>query len=852
MIGLALRSMGQRKLRAALTAVAVLLGVAMIAGTYVQTDRIAVAFDDIEQTARQGTDVVVSPREAFTSELGTAQTFDAGLLERVRAVPGVARAEGELQESGSLVVDGEAVASQFAPTLVVSWLGEPFTALRFTDGGPPARPGEVAINRQLAEDEGVAVGDRVGVTTRSGVQEVVVSGVADYGDAASLGGATLVVPLLEDVQRWFERDGRLSEIAVAAADGVAPEEVERRLRAALPADVEVRTGERAAQEAAQEINDSIGGFLTPALLAFAGAALLVGAFIIFNTFSITVAQRTREFGLLRALGATRRQILLAVAIEALAIGLLASVAGILLGLGFAAALGALFDAAGLGIPSAGLVLATRTVVVALVVGVLVTLLSAVVPALRATRIPPIAALQEAAVAAPPAGRRRAAPYVAAGVSVLGLLLLLQGLFGGGPATGRLGALAAGSVLLFVGVALVSRYAIRPVAGAIGRPLARAFDEPGRLARENAMRNPARTATTSAALMVGLGLVVFVAVFASGLKASISGSIDELIRADVIVSAQGFQPLPDAAGQAIQAVPGVAASAPQYVDYVQVDGKAVNQLTDTMIGVDTRQLASTYGFRWVEGDDALLGRLRGDAALVEEQFAKTHDVAVGDRFAVESAAGGTATLRAIGVYRDPQILQGFMVERPTFGRVSAMRDPFVFFVAAEEGSDAAAVEAGVREALAPFPTAEVRSSDAYRDLVDDQVDQIVYLLYALLAMSLLISVFGIANSLFLSIHERTREFGLLRAIGTTQGQVRRIVRYESVITAVIGGLLGTLVGVVFAALATTALGDLGLSLSIPVGQLAVFLVLAVVVGVLGATLPARRAARVDVLDALHAQ
>jgi putative ABC transport system permease protein len=854
MIGLALRSLGQRKLRAALTALAVLLGVAMIAGTYVQTDRISTAFEDIEQTARAGTDVVVQAQQTFTSDLAASQTFDAGVLDRVRAVAGVAQAEPHLAETGSLVVDGEAIAPGFAPTLVESWLGEPFTPLQFTDGRGPRASGEVAVNRQLAEDEDLEVGRHVGLTTRTGVQPVVISGIADYGAAQSLGGATLVVPLLSDVQQWFDREGEISEIAIRAADGVAPEQLADRVRAAVPGDLQVRTGEQTAREDADEINESIGGFLTPALLTLAGAALLVGAFIIFNTFSITVAQRTREFGLLRTLGATRRQVLAAVVVEALAIGVLASAAGLLAGLGFAAALGALFDAAGFGIPAAGLTLATRTIVIALAVGILVTLLAAVVPALRATRVPPVAALRDDATTAVSsvAGRRRLAPWAAGGVSVVGLLLLLQGLFGAGPATGRLGALAGGAVLMFVGVALVSRYIIRPIAGVIGWPLERAFDEPGRLARENAMRNPARTATTSAALMVGLGLVVFVAVFAAGLTTSINASMDRLMRADAIVTGKGFQPLPEGVTEEIRGTDGVGAASPQYVDYVQVDGSDVNQLTDTMIGVEPGEILTVYRPEWVDGDDELLRRLQGEAAIVEEQFAQTHELTVGDRFEVETQSGRSATLRAIGIYRDPQLLQGFMVNRATFAEASAMRDPFVVFAVAAGGADADAMVEELERSLARFPNAEVRSDEAYRDLVDEQINQIVYLLYALLAMSLLISLFGIANSLFLSIHERTREFGLLRAVGATQPQVRRIVRYESVITAVIGGILGTAVGIVFAALATVALGNLGLELSIPVAQLVVFLLLAVVVGVVGATLPARRAAGVDVLEAMHAE
>jgi putative ABC transport system permease protein len=850
MIALALRSLGQRKLRTALTALAILLGVAMIAGTYVQADRIRDAFTSLTQTVNEGTDVVVSPRQAFDSTVGQATTgIDERLLARVRAVPGVKLAEGQLTDSGALVIGGEAVSTGFAPSVVSSWSPEPFDAFTYVEGGPPRRPGDVVVDRQLAEDEGLRVGQHVGLATRSGEQPVVIAGVGEWGGGMSLGGATLVVPQLADVQRWFQRPNDVSRIVIAAEPGVEPAELAAAVRSVLPRTVEVETGAADAAETADAANDAIGSFLTPALLALSGAALLVGAFIIFNTFSITVAQRSREFALLRSLGATRAQILMAVAIEALALGVAASVLGLFAGLGIAALLGALFDAA-LDLPSGGLVLSARTVVLSLTVGIVVTLLSAVVPAVRATRVPPVSALQTDPLTAA-SSRSRRAPFVAAGVSLLGLLGLLQGLFGGGPAATRLSGLAGGAVLLFVGVALVARYVVRPFAGAIGRPLAVAFDEPGRLARENAMRNPARTATTSAALMVGLALVVFVAVFAAGLKTSITGSLDELVRADIAVTAKGFQPLPPNAQEAIRFVPGVDTAMGQYMDQIQVNGKGANQTTDTLDGVEARLLLKLYKPKWLlGGSDALVGRLRGDTALIEEQFAETHGIAVGDRFSIQTPSGGKATLLAIGEYRDPQILQGIMVDLSTFQRVSALHDPFAFFVSTAPGWERADVQQRVGAALERFPTAEVRSNEQYRDLINQQVNQIVYLLYALLAMSLVISLFGIANSLFLAVHERTREFGLLRAVGATQRQVRRIVRYESVITAVIGALLGTAVGVLFAALATAALSDLGLGFALPAGQLAIFLVLAVVVGVVGAAVPARRAARVDVLDAMR--
>jgi putative ABC transport system permease protein len=847
MSALVLRGLAERRLRSVLTGLAVLLGVAMIAGTYVMTDQIRHAFTDIEQTANSGNALVVTARQAFRNDLSYAlPPFSAGAVTRLRAVSGVARAEGQLQESGSLVLGGKRVGSNYAPGLVISDVGPPFSPLRYRTGHRPSA-GEIAINRKVAEDEHLRLGEAVGVATRTGVQRVRVAGIFDYGDVASLGGATVIIAPLAEVQRWYGEGGRVTSIVASATPGADPDALARRARAALPAGLQVRTGAQQASHDADQINSDLGRFLTPMLLALAGAALLVGAFIIFNTFSITVAQRVREFALLRSIGATRRQLLAAVTGEALIVGGAASVLGLGAGVGFAKGLGALFDAAGFGIPRSGLVVEPRTVVVSLLVGVGVTLLAALVPAIRATRVSPIAALQGTPARSHGA---RWAPWLATLVLALGVAQLLVGLFGSGPATARMAAMAGGAVAMFVGIALSSRWFVRPVASAIGLPIQRLFKEPGRLARENAMRNPGRTATTAAALMVGLGLVVFVAVFAAGLKASIGNSLDELLRADYVVSAASVEPLPAGAGPAIDRTPGVATSAAVMFDRVQVDGAPVKATTDTVEGIDGDRLAQVYRFRWVHGSDRLASSLGPYDALVEEQFAKAHRLAIGDRFNIGTPSGHSTRLRVVGEYRDPQILQGMMVAMDVFDRVSTASDPYLFLVAKEPGATSNAVHRALEASLKPFPAAEVRSDAEYRKDIEGHLDQMANMLYALLAMSVLISVFGIANSLYLSVHERTREFGLLRAIGTTSTQVKRVVRYESVITAVIGGLLGIAIGLAFAWLMVQALKDLGFGYAVPLGQLAIFLVVAVVAGVAGAAWPARRSARIDVLEALR--
>jgi len=850
MTALALRGLAARKLRSALTATAILLGVAMVAGTYVLTDQIRNAFDNIQSTAVEGLDVIITPKDAFQSDYAEQQTIDETLVKEVGRVDGVDAVHGQVAANGRLVVDGKAVKTAGAPSFVIGAAPKRFSPIDSVSGRQPRADGEIAVLQQTAEKQHLQIGDRVGLATREGVKRFRVVGIFAFGEGgSSLGGTSLVTIPPKQLQRLYEYEGKVSSIEVIASSGVSAEELVPRLRAVLPGSLKVQTAEQNAQETADQINDSIGGFLTPALLAFAGAALLVGAFIIFNTFSITVAQRTREFAVLRSLGATRRQVMGAMLIEALALGAIASVLGIAAGLGFAKLLSALFDVMGFGIPRSGLVLEPRTIAISLAVGLVVTGLAALAPALRATRVPPVAAMSDIAPE-PSRAARRARAGLTALAALVSAVLLFQGLFGSGPATTRLAAIAGGALLAFVAVALSARYVAKPLASAIGLPIERLFRVPGHLARENAMRNPARTAITSAALMVGVGLVVFVAVFTAGVKSTFSGKIDELVKADVFVFSEAFDPIPAATTREVEGVPGVAHVASVLFDQIEVNGQKSNVTRDTMTAIEPDALKATYSFDWIDGNDGLVTKLGRNQALIEEQFAKAHHLEVGDGYRVVTPSNGKAWMHVSGIYRDPTILQGTLVTPETLHLISPAKDPFGLFVDVADSADPARVEAGIKKALAAFPTATVEDKTGYKKTIEEQLNQIVFLLYALLAMSIVISLFGIANSLFLSIHERTREFGLLRAVGATTDQVRRVVRYESVITAVIGGLLGIGIGIGFAWLTTRALDEWDVSFRVPPAQLGLIAVIAVIVGVVGAIAPARRGARIDVLSAIR--
>lgn len=847
MIRLIFAGLRQRKLRAALTAIAILLGVAMVTGTLVLTSQITRAFDEIFQAANIGVDVRVSPRTDFEGGLQSVPTLPESLVAKVARVDGVQKAAPELAALGSPVVNGEYVQSTGAPSFVFSLTPDPFRATQLASGSYPSRDGEVAVNEGLASAQGLAPGSRLGIATRTGVKQVTLTGTVTFANVSSIGGTTIVIATKDDVQRWFGLEGKVNSIAVQAAPGVTPQVLARRIAATMPAGVEVRTGQQDAADQAQQTTEAINTFLRPALLAFGVIALFVGAFIIFNTFSITVAQRLRELGLLRTIGASRRQVMTSVVGEAFVIGLVAGLVGLAAGYGFAALLVWVFDTflPG-GIPVAGAQLSWGIALTALLVGVLVSVVAALIPALRASRVPPVAALREGTEI--PRGRlSRFTPVFAGLLTIGGVVLIVLGLNREGPATQRLLVMALGALLVFFAIGGLLRYLVPGLSRVIGWPLERLPGASGSLARQNATRNPSRTAATAAALMIGIGLVSFVAVFAQGLKASVTGAIDTTLRGDLIVSGKSFQPIPEASVAAVRATPGVSDVVSVLTDGARTPGGG----RATVFGLDPQAAARGLAFEWVDGSQDALRDLSPGQAVVEQDLADQEGVGVGGTVRVRTSTGDTAAYRVAGVFRDRILFEGgAIVSQAGFARAFTARDPIFVLATVQPGQDPVAVKDAVATALTPFPVAEVRTNAEYRDEISSRVDSILYLLYVLLAMSVVISLFGIVNTLVLSITERTREIGMLRAIGLTRSQLRRMVRYESVITSGIGGVIGVILGVVLAWVFSLGLRDEGILFRIPWTQLVIFVVVAVLAGVLAAVLPARRAAKLDPLDALH--
>jgi putative ABC transport system permease protein len=667
--------------------------------------------------------------------------------------------------------------------------------------------------------------------------------VAKFGSVDSIGGATFAVFDVPTAQALFQKEGQYDAISVAAKAGTSPEELVRSLEPLVPTTAEVQTGAAQASADAADTNDDIA-FITYFLLGFGGVALFVGAFVIFNTLSITVAQRTREFATVRTLGGSRRQVLWSVVIEGFVIGVLASVVGLFLGLGVGKGLNSLFVAFGLDLPQAGTVFATRTIVVSLLVGTSVTVLASIAPALRATRVPPILAVREGST--PPAPRFASyAPYVALGTIALAVVSLGIALFVGLSTAPMLLLLGVGTIALFLGVALLASRLVRPLAAVVGWPALRLGGMAGELARENSIRNPARTASTAAALMIGLALVTVVAVLGAALRDSTQNGVRDQVAADYVVTSQnGYDPFPAAAGDAVAGVPAVALASS-----VRSDQALANGTEADVTGVDPRTIAAFYTFAWTEGSDATLGQLGRDGAVVTQSFADDQELAVGSGFPVETPAGETIGLVVRGIY-DPSdlapLLGAVTIGQATFDESFPRPRNLFTFVDVGDTTSVSALD----QTVASFPDAKLHTESAFVTSRTKEFSTILNLLYVLLAFSVVVSLFGMVNTLVLSVFERTRELGMLRAVGMTRPQARTMIRHESVITALIGAALGIPLGIFLSLLMTQALSQYDVTFSLPVVPLAIFTSIAILAGVLAAILPARRAARLNVLEALQ--
>jgi putative ABC transport system permease protein len=633
---------------------------------------------------------------------------------------------------------------------------------------------------------------------------------------------------------------------VQSKAGVPTSRLIAEIKPILPAGTQVRN-------TAAQINEdkkSASGFtnfIRYVLLAFAGIALFVGSFVIANTLSITIAQRTREFATLRTLGATRRQVLTSVIVEALVIGILGSITGLFLGLALAKGLNAIFSGVGIDLPTAGTVFENRTIVVCLLVGTIITLIASLRPAIRATRVPPIAAVREGSHL-PPGRWARVAPYASGVTLLVGVLLLAYGVLAHNLPTGtRLFSLGAGILLLFFGVAANAQRLVRPLASVLGWPAARIGGAAGALARDNTMRNPKRTASTASALMIGLALVTFVAILGQGIRSSFESAVDELFKADYALTSQDtFTPLTIAAEKAVAKAPGVTV-----VSGIRAGSAKVFGSVENLTGADPN-LTKVIHLNWKEGSNAVPAELGQTGAFVDDKYAKKHDLHVGSPLDLETPTAKILRLKVDGVFKLPKGGSPFgtvTISNALFDRNYVDPQNEMAFVNIDGGVTEANT-AALNRATAGFPDAKIQTHEEFKSNFEKPLNSIISLLYVLLALSVIVSLFGIVNTLVLTVFERTREIGMLRAVGMTRPQTRGMIFGESIVTSLIGAALGIIVGFFLAILVTHALSDEGIVFAVPYVSIVFFVIAAIVVGLLAAIWPARRAAKLNVLEALQ--
>ena len=827
------------KLRLALTAVAIVLGVTFISGTLVLTDTLRSTFTSLFSNIYQNIDFEVRGTAAFTDSSGIGSVRKAipeSILPKVRQVHGVSIAEGTVTGYAQFVApDGKAVTTGGAPTIGVSFdTHRQISALQLSDGTAPTSPEDVAMDRATATKYHFAVGDRVKILLIGPPQTFTISGIVRFGSADNLAGATLAAFATPTAQHIFGLDGKFDAIDVVTSPGVDKAAVRQGIARVLPAGTEVVTGQTVADEQSSAINQALGFFST-ALLVFAFIALFVGGFTIFNTFSIIVGQRTRELALLRIVGASRRQVFRSVLLEAALVGLIASLIG--LGLGVLAAVGleALLKAFGITLPTGPLVFQGRTVVAALVVGVGVTVVSAVSPARRAVRIPPVAALGDhRSDQVESLGRR---VIIGSVIGILGIALLAIGLTQ--PAIELVGV---GAVAVFLGIGMLAPVVARPMSSMLGRPLAALFGISGKLGRENSMRSPRRTAQTSSALMVGLALVSTIAVFGASLSKSATSSVDNAISADAIISpstlgAFGFSA---AVGPAVAKVPGVTSVSTVYNGRFVGGGKV-----STLTAVSAKDLAQTVILRMDSG--AGPAALAAGELLIDTTTANARHLGVGSVVPVTFALTGRSTMRVGGVFKPNTPLGSYLAGDSFFLQHFANPLPAAVLV---RTSGAPGTEAAIVKAVEVYPNLKVQTRAEFQKTQQAQINQLLGLIYVLLALAIVIALIGIVNTLMLSVFERTHEIGLLRAVGMRRRQVRSMIRSESVILSLFGAIIGVLVGTGLGVALAISLKQQGITdVVVPISSLVVFLVLSGLLGLTAATWPARRAARLDVLAAI---
>jgi putative ABC transport system permease protein len=855
LLKLSLKSALGHKARLGLMVMAIVLGVAFVSGSYVFTDTMKSAFDMLFEQQTSAT-IVVRAQVAFGSDIGRVP---ASVLPLVEKVPGVGQAAALIQGWAQPIdKNGKPIGTPGAPNLAFGYTSSAaeLNSLVLRHGTFPSKPGEVAFDVFAAEKYGFAIGDRVKILLLSGTQEFTLVGTVGFGTADNLLGATMTLFDMAEAQKILGFPGAYSQISVVTSPGFDPGQVREAIAAALPPGTEAVLASTTVEEGRKQVATAVGYFNT-LLLAFAGIGLFVGGFLIQNTYRIVVAQRTRELALLRAIGATSRQVMRLVLFEAFMVGLVSSIVGVGAGVLLAAGLRALFGVFGIDFPQGALTVVPRTIVVGIVVGVVVTVASAIFPARRASKVAPVAAMQEQEQTTSRSMRPRVIWGTATTLVGVGLVLLgLLGHFGN-----RLAITGIGAAVSFVGVSVLAALAVKPFGTAVGSPLPRLLGVPGRLAQQNALRKPRRTSATASALMIGVALVTVVATLVSSAKYSIEGTV----RREVIAQYE-VQPVaaanPMAAGvsselaKRIRGLPEVATASTYRMGEWRDPAEGAQDP-----GAGGASVAPQAGVRYLIGMDPDMDQvvrlkvssgdfksLIGDTVMLGKTYADSKGMSVGSSLAVEYPSGKRVELRVVAIYEAQLFQADVVIPMNAFSANYDIDFDQMVIIGLAAGVDPVAARPALEKVVADYPNAELNDTEQYIEKVGSQLDLLLNMMTGMLAMAIVIALLGIANTLALSIMERRREIGLLRAVGMTRRQVRRMVRWEAVLIALFGAVIGLFVGVLLGVAVVIAVGG-GLVVALPWANLAVYLVAAALGGVLASVIPGWRGARTDVLSAI---
>ncbi len=846
MLKLVVRGIRANLGRLILTLISVFLGVAFVSGSFVLADSLRSIFNQISETAFAGVDAQVRAIEPEINSSGeNLIRFDESLTDAVAALPGVEYAEGGIfafEQTYSILDDGEVNRPAGPPVFTASWGGpSPVSSFTVIEGGAPVGQ-QVVLNRSQVDAGGYALGDDVLMSLPTGEPETFeLVGIVEFGDGGAA-GAYFNLFELDTAQRILNSGDVIDSISVNAESGTNIDELLATISAVLPADIEVVSGETVIGESQDDFGEFIDIFGN-ILLGFAIVVLFVSTFIIYNTFAILVGQRTKQLGLLRSIGASGPQIRAMVLIEAVIIGIFASIVGLFGGIGVAALLKQLFNSTGDGtFPDGPLQILPRTIIVVVIVGLFVTVTSAVIPAIRASRVSPLEAVRDG-------GRKeRSLTFrLVAGAAVLlpGLFLLGLGMFRDGAGTStRLTQLGLGAALTFIGVSMVSALFAGPVADALGYPADRIKGVTGRLARDNASRNPQRTAATATALMIGLALISGVAVLTASILATFDELLEDALTADLFIfdDSQGLDFSPVLVDQ-LDALPETESVA----GFADIEAK-LDDVVENVAAFDTDTGTKVVNYGIVEGSGEDLG---ADGIAILEEKADELGLALGDSIGVELEDGFTSTLEVKAIYDDDSVVgRAFIVDRELTD--PHMNVPGVGFIGLTypEGADPVSSRAAVEAVTASFPQLTVQDNTEFQENVEGQISSLQVVINGLLVLCLVVAFFGIINTMALSVLERTREIGLLRAVGMTRNQLRSAIRWEAVIVGLFGAVLGVLMGLLLGWAAVLAIPDTFISsVGVPWVTLVVYVFVGALLGVIAAFFPARRAARLNVLDAI---